>query len=101
MINAAAMRHTKRAFALQLYRLRTVSVFAYDFKQILGFQPYRRRVFVRMNPDRSGAFEKIAVRKKRTLPSSVFSSPNSVTEPGFGARIDSSSSSEEKVSGFV
>ena len=64
MINAAAMRHTRRAFALQLYRLRTVSVFAYDFKQILGFQPYRRRVFVRMNPDRSGAFEKIAVKEK-------------------------------------
>jgi len=54
-----------------------------------------------MNPDRSGAFEKIAVRKKRTLPSSSFSSPNGVTEPGFGARIDSSSSSEKKVSGFV
>lgn len=70
VINAAAMRHTKRAFALQLYRLCTVSVFAYNFKQILGFQTYRRRVFVRMNPDKSGAFEKIAVKKEMNL--SVF-----------------------------
>lgn len=64
MINAAAMRHTKRARRLTAYLFRIVFVSADNFKQIFGFQPYRRRVFVRMNPDRSGAFEKIAVKEK-------------------------------------
>ena len=58
MINAAAMRHTKRARRLTVYLFRIVFVSADNFKQIFGFQPCFLRVVILRDFEKSVVFVK-------------------------------------------